>query len=160
MGKGVVHGIGVGQRRVAFVKGCGETSSEEFISETRFEEWDTISCVKIWKKSILGKLPHHEARIRTVCWGTAKGWCSCSTVTEEQSREKTDTGEAETRSCKNLDFYLLCSGGLLDGLIKKVMQSDLCFRKFTECCELCRNRGLSGSWHYTSMMWWWLRLGL
>ena len=38
MGKGVVHGIGVGQRRAALVKGCGETFSEEFISETRFKE--------------------------------------------------------------------------------------------------------------------------
>jgi len=34
----VVHGIDVGQRRAALVKGCGETFSEEFISETRFKE--------------------------------------------------------------------------------------------------------------------------
>ena len=38
MGKGVVHGIGVGQRRAALVKGCGETFAEEVIHETRFEE--------------------------------------------------------------------------------------------------------------------------
>jgi len=34
----VVHGIGVGQRRAALAKGCGETLSEELISESRFEE--------------------------------------------------------------------------------------------------------------------------
>ena len=56
MGKVLVHGTGMGQRRAALVKGCGETFSEEFISETRFKEWDIISCVKIWKKSILGRI--------------------------------------------------------------------------------------------------------
>ena len=38
MGEGVVHGIGVGQRRASLAKGCGETFSEELIYESRYEE--------------------------------------------------------------------------------------------------------------------------
>ena len=38
MGKGVVYGIGVGQKRAALAKGFGQTFSEELISETKFEE--------------------------------------------------------------------------------------------------------------------------
>ena len=37
-GKGVVPGIGVGQRRAALAKWCGETFFEGLISESRFEE--------------------------------------------------------------------------------------------------------------------------
>ena len=64
MGKGVVYGIGVGQKRAALAKGFGQTFSEELISETKFEEWDTVSCVKIWKKSILGRIASSHVMIQ------------------------------------------------------------------------------------------------
>ena len=54
MGEGVVHGIGVGQKRAALANGCGETFSEELTSELRSGEGETVSCVKILKESILG----------------------------------------------------------------------------------------------------------
>ena len=37
-GEGVVHSIGMGQKRAALAKGCGETLSEELIPEKKFEE--------------------------------------------------------------------------------------------------------------------------
>ena len=38
MGEWVVYGVGVGQRRAALAKGCGEALSEELIPEKKFEE--------------------------------------------------------------------------------------------------------------------------
>ena len=55
MGMGVVHGIGVGQRRAALAKRCGDTS-EELIFVSIFEQWNAVSCVKILKRSILGRI--------------------------------------------------------------------------------------------------------
>ena len=37
MGEWVVYGVGVGQRRAALAKGCGEIFSEELIFASRFE---------------------------------------------------------------------------------------------------------------------------
>ena len=91
MGEGVVHGIGVGQRRASLAKGCGETFSEELIYESRYEEWDTVSCVKILKKIILGwrASSHVMRREQEQCVEELQrvegNW---STVREGQNRDK------------------------------------------------------------------------
>ena len=164
----MVHGIGVGQRRAALAKGCGKTFSEELISERRFEERDTVSCVKIWKKSILGRVAncHVMKQEQEECAEELpKAECKSKSVREEQSRERRLRPERQrgglVGTCvvrTGISSYVQWRAARW--LIKKVIQSDLCLRKFTGCCKLCRNRGLSGSWHYTSMTWWWLRLGL
>ncbi len=91
MGKVLVHGTGMGQRRAALVKGCGETFSEDFISETRFKESDIISCVKIWKKSILGRI----ASCHVMKQELPMVECKLESVREEQSRERRLTLERQ-----------------------------------------------------------------
>lgn len=80
-----------------------------------------------------------------------------------KSREMTETGEAEMRSSRdlwgeNLVFLSYVQWRATRWFDKGKQYSLISvFRKFTECCELCRIRGVSGSWHNTGMIWWWLR---
>ena len=91
MGNGMVHGIGVGQRRAALAKWCGETFFEGLISESRFEEWDTVSCVKILKKRILGRRAssHVMRQEQEQCVKELQMVeCNWSAVIEGQNRDK------------------------------------------------------------------------
>ena len=72
-------------------KGCGETFSEVLISESRFEEWDTVSCVKILKKRILGRRAssHVMRQEQEQCVKELQMVeCNWSAVIEGQNRDK------------------------------------------------------------------------
>ena len=90
MGKVLVHGTGMGQRRAALAKRCGDTS-EELIFVSIFEQWNAVSCVKILKRSILGRI----ASCHVMKQELPMVECKLESVREEQSRERRLTLERQ-----------------------------------------------------------------